>query len=381
MQVRIPFVFMRGGTSRAAFFMEKDLPSDPEIRDKVILAAFGSPDPYGRQIDGIGGAVSSTSKVAIISKSKVPGTKINYKFGQVSVATPLIGYRSNCGNISAAVGPFAIDEGLVPANEPLTTVRIWQENTKKVIIAEVPVKDGKHSIEGNYSIDGVPGTGARVTLRFLEPGGAVTGKLLPTGNVKDIIKTREYGTFIVSIVDAANPVVFLKATELGLQGTETELDSKPEILRKLEVIRGYAAVMIGAASSPKEATPNLPFIAFVCEAKEYKTLSNQLVETKDIDLVARIISMGKLHGAHPVTIAICLAGAAKIDGTIVNEVMNEASLSRDEVRIGHPAGIITAKVIIEKKKKDFHYVEALIGRTARRLLEGYVLVTEKFFSK
>lgn len=381
MQLRIPFVFMRGGTSKAAFFMEEDLPLEPEIRDKVILAAFGSPDPYGRQIDGVGGAVSSTSKVAIINKSKVAGTEINYKFGQVSITEPSIGYTANCGNISAAVGPFAIDEGLVPAKEPLTTVRIWQENTKKVIIAEVPVKDGKHSIEGDYSIDGVPGTGARVTLRFLEPGGAVTGKLLPTGNVKDAIKTREYGTFIVSIVDAANPVVFLKANELGLQGTETELDSNPEILRKLEVIRSHAAAMIGVASSPEEATPNLPFIAFVCKAKEYKTLSKQLVEPQDIDLVAGMISTGKLHGAYPATGAICTAGAAKIDGTIVNQAMNEASLFKDEVRIGHPAGIITVKVVIEKNKNDFHYVEASIGRTARRLMEGYVLVPNKYFSK
>ena len=220
-----------------------------------------------------------------------------------------------------------------------------------------------------------------MTLRFLEPGGAVTSKLLPTGNVKDIIKIRGYGTFIVSIVDAANPVVFLKANELGLQDTETELDSNPEILRKLEVIRSYAAAMIGVAGSPEKATPNLPFIAFVCKAKEYKTLSKQLVEPQDIDLVARMISMGKLHGAYPVTGAICTAGAAKIDGTIVNQAMNEASLFKDEVRIGHPAGIITVKAVIEKNKNDFHCVEASVGRTARRLMEGYVLVPKKCFSK
>lgn len=365
--------------------MEKDLPSDPEIRDRVILAAFGSPDPSARQIDGMGGAASTTSKVAIISPSKVPGTDVNYNFGQVSVTAPLIDYKGNCGNISSAVGPFAIDEGLVSAQEPMTTVRIWQENTKKVIIAEVPVKDKKHQVEGNYSIDGVPGSGAKVTLRFLEPGGSVTGKLLPTGNVRDTVETREYGAFTVSIVDAANPVVFLKASELGLEGTEIdEIDSNPEILRKLQVIRSYAAVMIGLAKTPEEAaeySPAIPKIAFVCEAKKYKAIAGRLITTADIDLVARIISMGKLHRAFALTGAICIAGAAKIEGTVVNQIMNEAGLSREEIRIGHPGGILPVKPLIEKRDGDFYYVEAIAGRTARRLMEGLVLVPEKAFSQ
>lgn len=385
MQVRITAVYMRGGSSKGVFFMEKDLPSDPEIRDRVILAAFGSPDPSARQIDGMGGAASTTSKVAIISPSKVPGTDVNYNFGQVSVTAPLIDYKGNCGNISSAVGPFAIDEGLVSAQEPMTTVRIWQENTKKVIIAEVPVKDKKHQVEGNYSIDGVPGSGAKVTLRFLEPGGSVTGKLLPTGNVRDTVETREYGAFTVSIVDAANPVVFLKASELGLEGTEIdEIDSNPEILRKLQVIRSYAAVMIGLAKTPEEAaeySPAVPKIAFVCEAKKYKAIAGRLITTADIDLVARIISMGKLHRAFALTGAICIAGAAKIEGTVVNQIMNEAGLSREEIRIGHPGGILPVKPLIEKRDGDFYYVEAIAGRTARRLMEGLVLVPEKAFSQ
>lgn len=385
MQVRITAVYMRGGSSKAVFFMEKDLPSDPESRDRVILAAFGSPDPNARQIDGMGGAVSTTSKVAIISPSKVPGTDVNYNFGQVSVTAPLIDYKGNCGNISSAVGPFAIDEGLVSAQEPMTTVRIWQENTRKVIIAEVPVKDKKHQVEGNYSIDGVPGSGAKVTLRFLEPGGSVTGKLLPTGNVRDTVETRQYGTFTVSIVDAANPVVFLKAGELGLEGTEIdEIDSNPEILCKLQVIRSYAAVMIGLAETPEEAaeySPAIPKIAFVCEAKKYKAITGRLITVADIDLVARIMSMGKLHRAFALTGAICTAGAAKIEGTVVNQVMDEAGLSRDEIRIGHPGGILPVKPLIEKREGDFYYVEAIAGRTARRLMEGFVLVPEKSFSQ
>ena len=381
MQVKIPFVFMRGGTSRAAFFMEKDLPSDQETRDRVILAAFGSPDPNGRQIDGIGGATLPTSKVAIISKSNVPGTSINYKYAQVSITTPSLSYVGNCGNISSAVGPFAIDEGLVPPKEPVTTVTIWQENTKKTIIAEVPVKDGKHLVEGDYSIHGIPGTGSKVTLRFLEPAGSVTNKLLPTGHVKDTIKIREYGSFTVSIVDAGNPSIFFKAKELGLQGTETDLNSKPDIARMLVDIRRHVAVMIGIAKSVEDAPPNLPLAVLVSEAKGYKALTNQTVNSEDIDLVARSLSLDKIHGSYPVTGAICTAGAAKIDGTVVNELMSEKSLSRDEVRIGHPAGVIAAKPVMEKEKNDFHYVEASIGRTARRLAEGFVLVPEKCFLK
>jgi len=385
MQVRITAVYMRGGSSKAVFFMEKDLPSDPESRDRVILAAFGSPDPNARQIDGMGGAVSTTSKVAIISPSKVPGTDVNYNFGQVSVTAPLIDYKGNCGNISSAVGPFAIDEGLVSAQEPMTTVRIWQENTKKVIIAEVPVKDKKHQVEGDYSIDGVPGSGAKITLRFLEPGGSVTGKLLPTGNVRDTVETRQYGTFTVSIVDAANPVVFLKASELGLEGTEIdEIDSNPEILCKLQVIRSYAAVIIGLAETPEEAaeySPAIPKIAFVCGPKKYKAVTGRLITAADIDLVARIMSMGKLHRAFALTGAICTAGAAKIEGTVVNQVMDEAGLSREEIRIGHPGGILPVKPLIEKREGDFYYVEAIAGRTARRLMEGFVLVPEKSFSQ
>jgi len=385
MQSKIPAVYMRGGTSKAVFFMEKDLPSDPIIRDQIILAAYGSPDPNARQIDGMGGATSTTSKVAVISPSKVAGTDVNYLFGQVSITSPVVEYKGNCGNISSAVAPFAIDEGLVPVQEPVTTVRIWQENTKKVIVAEVPVKGGKHQVEGEYSIDGVPGSGAKVELKFLEPGGSVTRKLLPTGNVTDAIKTSKNGMFTVSLVDAANPVVFVKASELGLRGTEIdEIDSNPEILRKLEVIRSYAAVMMGLVKTPEEATKHsraIPKVAFVSEVKEYKTVGGQLITATDIDLVARIMSMGKLHKAFALTGAICAAGAAKIEGTVVNQVMSKTSLLKEEVRVGHPSGIIPIKPVMEKKEGDFYYVEAVAGRTARRLMEGYVLIPEKFFSK
>jgi len=382
MQRRIPAIYMRGGTSKAVFFMKKDLPSNPAIRDQVILAAYGSPDPNARQIDGMGGATSVTSKVAIISPSKVSNTDVNYLFGQVSIISPLIDYKGNCGNISSAVGPFAIDEGLVPVREPVTTVRIWQENTKKIIVADVPVKNGKHQVEGNYSIDGVPRSGAKIRLKFLDPGGAVTGKLLPTGNVMNILKIPEFGTFTVSIVDAANPVVFVKANELGLLGIEiNEIDSNPEILRKLEAIRSHAAIMTGLAKTLEEVSPAVPKVAFVSKAEEYKAISGRLITAADIDLVARVMSMGRLHKAFALTGAICTAGAAKIEGTVVNQVMNEASLLKEEIRIGHPGGVMAIKPVIERKERDFYYAEASANRTARRLMEGYVLVPEKFLSK
>ncbi|MFC2048488.1 2-methylaconitate cis-trans isomerase PrpF family protein [Chloroflexota bacterium] len=349
MQAKIPAVYMRGGTSKAVFFKQEDLPADPEIRDRVILAAYGSPDAGARQIDGMGGATSSTSKVGIIGSSKLLDIDVTYLFGQVSVLTPLIDYEGNCGNIASAVGPFAIDEGWVQAQEPVTTVRIWQKNTEKIIVAEVPVKNGKHMVEGDYHIDGVPGSGSKIGLKFLDPGGSVTGKLLPTGHVADTIVVPGYGQFVVSIVDASNPVVFVKASDIGLCGTEIEgIDSNSEMLRKLEAIRSHAAVMIRLAKAPDEASPAVPKIAFVSKGEQYETISGNFIITSDIDLVVRIMSMGKLHRAFAATGAICTAGAAEIDGTVVNQVMNEASKHKGEVRIGHPSGIMNVKPVIEK---------------------------------
>ena len=385
MQVRIPAVYMRGGTSKAVFFHENHLPKDPEIRDRVILAAYGSPDPNRRQIDGMGGAVSTTSKLAVISPSKDPDYDVNYNFGQVSIDKPKIGYQGNCGNISSAVGPFAIDEGLVNAGEPITTVRIYQTNTKKLIIAEVPVKDGMYNEEGDYAIDGVPGMGGRVTLHFVNPGGSVTGKLLPTGNVKDVIEVPGIGAITISIVDAANPVVFVRARDLGLEGTEIyEIDGSAEIRQKLEAIRSRGAVMLGLASSPEEASEisqDVPKIAFVSEPQDYKAVTGKNIRRDEIDMAARIMSMGILHKAYAVTGAICTTGAAKIDGTVVNEMLDETALEARKIRLGHPGGIIPIGAELEKKGNSFEYGEAVLGRTARRLMDGYVYVPEKYFHK
>ena len=222
MQRRIPAVLMRGGTSKGLFFHEKDLPTEPGRRDRAILAAYGSPDPYKRQIDGVGGALSVTSKVAVISPSPTPGYDVVYHFGQVSIDRPIVDVKANCGNISATVGPFAVDEGLVKTVAPVTRVRIHQKNTNKLIVAEVPVKDGKFNEEGDYAIDGVPGTGSRILLRFVDPAGAVTGKLFPTGNRRDRFDVPGLGAVEVTCIDAANPFVFVRAAAAGVSGTETE---------------------------------------------------------------------------------------------------------------------------------------------------------------
>lgn len=385
MQVRIPAVYMRGGSSKAVFFHQNHLPGDEEIRDQVILAAYGSPDPNRRQIDGMGGAVSTTSKVAIIGPSKNPDFDVNYTFGQVAIDKPMIDYQGNCGNISSAVGPFAVDEGLANVEEPITKVRIYQTNTKKLILAEVPVKDGRHHIEGDYVVDGVSTTGAKITLHFFDPGGSVTGKLLPTGNVKDIIEVPGIGKFTVSIVDAANPVVFARASQLGLKGTEiTEIDASLEIREKLEAIRSRAAVMIGLASTPEQASERsqaVPKMAFVSEPQDYKAVTGKTIQKEKIDVVARIMSMGTLHRAYALTGAICTTGAAKIEGTIVNQLVRPSAPEKKEIHLGHPGGIISIEPRVEKKGNALQYISAVAGRTARRLMEGYVYVPEKYFQK
>jgi 2-methylaconitate cis-trans-isomerase PrpF len=374
---------MRGGTSKGLFFHANHLPLGPKVRDAMILAAYGSPDPNRRQIDGVGGAVSTTSKVAIISPSVSLDYDVVYKFGQVSIDRPLVDFKGNCGNISSAVGPFAVDEGLVPAVEPITRVRIYQKNTNKLITAEVPVKNGRFNEEGDYEISGVPGSGGRITLRFVDPGGSLTGKLFPTGSVKDILEVPEMGKVELTIIDAANPVVLVQASVLGLEGTEIEkIDTDETIKAHLENIRCAAAVEIGLAATIQDATRRsqaVPKMALVSTSKSYQTLSGKGVDAAEIDLVARIMSMGTLHRSFAVSGAISTVGAARIPGTVVWDVMNKQGQRKEMIKIGHPGGIIEVGAIIEEKDGSFHYEEAVLGRTARRLMEGYVLVPEKYF--
>jgi len=383
MPIRIPAVYMRGGTSKGVFFHENHLPKDPETRDRVILAAYGSPDPNRRQIDGMGGSVSSTSKACIISPATDSEYDVNYNFGQVSIDKPFIDYQGNCGNMSSAVGPYAIDEGLVNAEEPITEVRIYQVNTKKKIVAEVPVKNGLYNEEGHFVTDGVPGTGGKITLHFFNPEASVTSGLFPTGNLTDKIDVPELGKIIISIVDAANPLVFVRAKDIGLAGTEIdEIDSSAEMKRTLEIIRSRAAVMIGLAYTPEEASEKsqaVPKIAFVSKPQEYRSVDGRIIKKEDIDLVGRIMSMGTMHKAFAVTGAICTAGAARIEGTVVSQMLREMPVDQ-RIRLGHPGGIIPVDARIYKKGNKYKYEEAVIGRTARRLMEGYVCVPEKYFS-
>ena len=383
MQKKIPAVYMRGGTSKGLFFHAGDLPSRSDIRDAVLLAAYGSPDPNRRQIDGVGGAVSTASKVAIISLSGSPDYDVVYNFGQVSIDRPLIDFKGNCGNISSAVGPFAVDEGLVPAVEPLTRVRIHQKNTDKLIIAEVPVKNGRFDEDGGYAIAGVPGTGAKIVLRFDDPGGALTGKLFPTGNVKDTLDVPEVGTIELTVIDAANPVILVQAAALGLSGLEIdEVDNDASIRQRLENVRCAVSVEIGLTETMEEATLHsqaVPKIAFVTAATPYQTIDGNTVNETDVDLIGRMMSMGTLHKSYAVSGAVSTVGAAMIPGTVVHDLLKPEAHQKEMLSIGHPGGIIEVGAVIEKTNGTYHYREAVLGRTARRLMEGSVLVPAKYF--
>lgn len=372
---RIHCVIMRGGTSKALFFHDNDLPKDKERRDKIILRAFGSPDI--RQIDGLGGANSSTSKVAIISPSNRNDADIDYEFGQVSVDKPYIGKAMNCGNISSAVGPFAIDEGLVKAVEPVTVVRIFNTNTKKTIISYVPVKDGKTLYKGNYEINGVPGTASRIDIEFEEPGGAVSGRTLPTGNAQDIIKLDDGKEYKVSIVDAANPVIFVRADELGLKGTELpwEYEALPNhksINETVEKIRSWGAYFIGLVDDPVKASKEsleLPKIGIYTSPVGYIDATGRDIVPNSYDITGRLFSMGRIIHAYMGTGAVCTIVAANIAGSVVNEIVKTKLDSNiTELRIGHPFGIMC----VTSKVDNGIVKSATIGRTARRLMEGWV---------
>ena len=384
MQRKIRTVFMRGGTSRALFFREEDLPSDPEVRAQVILAAYGSPDPYGRQINGIGGATSVTSKVAIIGKGDRPGVDVNYTFGQVDITRPLIDGRGNCGNISGAVGPFAVDEGYVQPTEPITDVAFLNTNTNKVIVAHVPTRNGQFDEEGEFAIDGIPGTGSKIVLDYLDPGGAVTGKLLPTGNVRDVLTVPGFGQIEVSIVDAANPLVFTRFEDFGLTGEEQpeEIDADPELLKRIESVRAAAGVAAGLGSTPEEMTqkiPSVPKLAFVSPPKSYRRINGEIQPGDEIDLLVKIMTMGKVHRAYALTGAICTTIAAAIPGSLPNSALSAEGKETGRVRLGHPSGIIDMTGKVEREGDSWRADKVSSTRTARRLMEGYVLVPERLF--
>jgi len=370
---RIPCVIMRGGTSKGIYLKGNDLPDDQVKRDAVILSIFGSPDT--RQINGLGGADPLTSKLAIVNRSNRPDADVDYTFGQVDIHEALVDYSSNCGNISSGVGPFAITEGLVQVKKPVTEVRIYNTNTKKVFIAEVPVDiHGKPEETGDYKINGVPGTGARIDINMAGTIGAKTGHLLPTGNPKDKMHIEKFGDLMVSMLDAGSPMVFVKAEDLGLTGTEgpKDIDGNPEMLNLLENIRCMAAEMMGIADrkTAHEKVRAVPMVAFVSAPHEYASYTDgKIVHSQNIDFVSRGMFMGIMHKTYSGTATVCTGCAAMTPGTVVSEIMGERG---DEytVRIGHPSGIIECKM----KREKGQIVCAAYGRTARRIMEGYVYV-------
>lgn len=371
-KVNIPCLIMRGGTSKGLYFLESDLPSEQAARDKMLLEIMGSPDK--KQIDGLGGATSVTSKVAIIAPSQEENVDVNYTFAQVSVDKPIVSYKGNCGNISSAVGPFAIEKGLVKAVEPVTKVRIYNTNTQKVIVAEVCVKNGKVVYDGDFAIAGVVGTAAPVKLNFLNPAGSVSGKLLPTGNCVDELDVPELGKIKVSIVDAANPLVFVTAESVGLTGTElpAQLDADDNIMNLLETIRGMAAVKMGLIEDYKQSaweTPGIPKMTIVAPPASYVTSSGENISKDEIDICSKMLSMQKTHPSYAMTGAMCTVAAATVKGSIVNSVC-PLDNGKKEIRIGHCSGILPAGVDYQIVDNEVSIEQTYGYRTANLLMEG-----------
>jgi hypothetical protein len=363
-QRRIPAVYMRGGTSRCLIFHERDLPPAGAARDAILLAALGSPDPYGRQLDGLGGGISSLSKACIIGPATLPGADVDYTFAQVLVDRAEVDYSGNCGNCSSSVGPFAIDEGLVPAVEGETVVRIHNTNTKKLIVARVPVRAGAAAVAGDFVLPGVAGTGARIALDFVDPGGAGTGRLLPTGRAQDRIEG-----LACSLVDATNALVFFRADDLGLSGTETPaaVDGDRALAGRLERLRVAAAALMGIA-----ATAGAPKIALVAPPRAFTALDGTAHAAGAADVIGRCISVGACHRAFPLTAAMCLAVAARIPGTIVRECATAADSA--DIRLGHPSGVLPVDARVVMRDGEPWAERVTTYRTARRLMEGWVRV-------
>jgi hypothetical protein len=379
---KIPCVIQRGGTSKGVYIHEKDLPNDPELREKVILSIFGSPDI--RQIDGLGGSDPLTSKCAIIGPSERPDADVNYTMAQVSINEAVIDFRGNCGNISSGVGPFAIDEGLVEAREPETVVRIWNTNTNKILKAYVPTYAGKSKYTGDYAIDGVPGTGSKILLDYSATGGTINGKILPTGNTVDVISVPTLGKIEVSVVDAGNPTCFLRPEVVGFSGVEGPLDQKvTNALDTIELIRGTVSKMLGLAddaSKTRIQSPTLPLIAFVKEPRDYTSFTDgSCIQSDEIDFVSRLFFMQVMHKTYPGTGTVCTGVAAMIEGTLVHRVCSPRAREAKTVRIGHPSGTISIEVDVANTEVGPDLKLAAFGRTSRRIMEGFVYVPERIF--
>ena len=392
-QIKVPATYIRGGTSKGVFFKLTDLPESAQVageaRDKLLMRIIGSPDPYGKQIDGMGGATSSTSKTVILSKSTRPDHDVDYLFGQVSIDTAFVDWSGNCGNLSAAVGSFAISSGLVDAaripENGTCTVRIWQANIGKTIIAHVPITNGQVQETGDFELDGVTFPAAEVELEFLDPAdegeGDGGGAMFPTGNLIDDLEVPNIGTFKATLINAGIPTIFVNAADIGYTGTELQdaINNDTAALEKFETIRAYGAVKMGLIKDISEAAKrqHTPKVAFVAPPTDYVSSSGKAVKATDIDLLVRALSIGKLHHAMMGTAAVAIGTAAAVTGTLVNIAAGGGEKSA--VRFGHPSG--TLRVGAEAKLADGQWTvtKAIMSRSARTLMSGWVHVPEDCF--
>lgn len=390
-QIKIPATYMRGGTSKGVFFWLEDLPERAQTagqaRDQLLLRVIGSPDPYGKQIDGMGGATSSTSKTVILSKSSQPEHDVDYLFGQVSIDKAFVDWSGNCGNLTAAVGSFAISNGLVAADRipenGICTVRIWQANIQKTIIAHVPVSHGQVQETGDFELDGVTFPAAEVQIEFLDPAddGEDGGAMFPTGNVVDTLDVPEIGTFQATLINAGIPTIFLNAEEIGYTGTELQDDINADsaALARFEKIRAYGALKMGLIQDISEAAnrQHTPKVAFVSKPKSYTSSSGKQVTQSDTDLLVRALSMGKLHHAMMGTAAVAIGTAAAIPQTLVN--LAAGGGEREAVRFGHPSGTLRVGAQALNENGQWVVKKAIMSRSARVLMEGWVRIPADSF--
>ncbi|MGB8925284.1 MAG: 2-methylaconitate cis-trans isomerase PrpF [Pseudomonas sp.] len=386
-QIKIPATYMRGGTSKGVFFSLQDLPEVAQVpgpaRDALLLRVIGSPDPYDKQIDGMGGATSSTSKTVILSKSIKADHDVDYLFGQVSIDKPFVDWSGNCGNLSAAVGSFAISNGLVDASciphNGVAVVRVWQANIGKTIIAHVPITNGEVQETGDFELDGVTFPAAEVQVEFMDPaaeeeGGG--GSMFPTGNLIDQLEVPGVGTFQATMINAGIPTIFVNAEDIGYTGTELQsaINSDPKALQMFETIRAYGALRMGLIANLDEAAKrqHTPKVAFVAKPADYVASSGKAIAAGDVDLLVRALSMGKLHHAMMGTAAVAIGTAAAISGTLVN--LAAGGVERDAVRFGHPSGTLRVGAEASLESGEWVVKKAIMSRSARVLMEGYVRV-------
>jgi probable AcnD-accessory protein PrpF len=389
-QIKIPATYMRGGTSKGVFFRLQDLPEAARTpgaaRDALLLRVIGSPDPYGKQIDGMGGATSSTSKTVIVGKSSRPGHDVDYLFGQMSIDKAFVDWTGNCGNLSAAVGPFAISAGLVDASriprDGVATVRIWQANIGKTIIGHVPMTDGAVQETGDFELDGVTFPAAEVLLEFMDPAAeeqGAGGAMFPTGNLVDDLEVPGVGTLKATMIDAGIPTIFVDAQAIGYTGTELQdaINSDPKALAMFETIRAHGARRMGLIRHLDEIATrqHTPKVAFVAKPADYVASSGKRVGAGDVDLLVRAMSMGKLHHAMMGTAAVAIGTAAAISGTLVN--LAAGGGEREAVRFGHPSGTLRVGAQASQKDGEWTVTKAMMSRSARVLMEGWVRVPQE----